>query len=276
LLTVCLACETSVQAVEPPSLKFLAHGKPVKTLSLKQLRELAAPQQLTVWEPHENREVTYEGFPARALLERVYGKRWRAVAEIIFLCTDGYRPVLARARFDNYDALFAIRRTDQAEFTLVNRLQGDEHVDLGPFYLVWDNRKQPALKAQKGEGWPYQVVAMDLVDFQDRFPHVIPPKDATVLAQRGFDAFRQHCLSCHGMNGEGGGKGKDLNRPVSAIQQHSEAWLKRWMLDPGAMMPGTAMPALSVLAGPDADHTADAIIAYLKAMAPGPAQPSQK
>ena len=63
-------------------------------------------------------------------------------------CVDGYQPSIPVREFTQNKAFLAISRTDQKEFTLVNTLQSNEKVSLGPTYLVWDNLNNPQLLAE--------------------------------------------------------------------------------------------------------------------------------
>ncbi len=266
ILALVLALTLPLSARAESELKFLIHGKPVKTLSQTELEKLVPAQELTVWEPHEAKEVKYKGFPANALLDKVYGNEWRKIEDVLFTCTDGYQPSIAVERFLKYDGLFAFERVG-TEFMVTNTLQANEKVTLGPYYLAWNSIKAPELKAQKGEGWPYQVTTVDLVDVADRFPHMTPPAKASAAVKRGFAGFRQHCFSCHAVNGDGGNKSIDLNKPVSVTEYWKEKWLKRWILNPTSLRPGTLMPSFGV-EGKAGEKAVDEIVAYLKAMAP--------
>ena len=93
-----------------------------------------------------------------------------------------------------------------------------------------------------------------------------PPKNSSAAVKRGFGEFREHCFACHKVNGDGGDKSFDLNRPVSVTKYWKDDWLKKWILNAPDIRPGTTMPAL-VVQGNEGDKIADDIIAYLKAIA---------
>ena len=242
-------------------LKFLRHGNLVKAPDT-----LVPTVEMTVWDPHENKEVKYKGYPANALLDKIYGREWRKIEDVLFTCADGYQPSIPVQRFLKNEALFAFERLGE-DFSLVNTLQANEKVTLAPFYLVWNNLKSPELKAQKADGWPYQVMVVDLVDPGDRFPHMAPAKNSSTAVMRGFSEFRQHCFACHKVNGDGGDKSFDLNQPVSVTKYWKEDWLKKWILKAPEIRKGTTMPALAIQ-GKEGEKIADDIIAYLKAMSP--------
>ncbi len=154
---------------------------------------------------------------------------------------------------------------DKKEFTLLNKLQNNELVGLGPFYLVWDNIAHPELKTEGESDWPYQVTTVDLISFSDRFPNMAPPNGSSDEVKSGFLSLRKHCMPCHTINGEGGGKAVELNYPVSVTEYLKEPWLIRWIDNPTSIRYNTTMPALNPNAK-DRETIIRNIIAYLKAM----------
>ncbi len=252
-------------AADDDHLSFLVSGKPVARLSMAELKRKLSVTQITVWEPHEDKTVTYEGFAAGELLAAIYGDRWKEIDEVLFTCADGYQPVLPVDRFNHHSGYFVYRRLDQGQFNVQNRFQGESDVPLGPFYLVWDNLGSSELRAEGANGWPYQVVGVDLVNFADRFPRLSPPKDASRQAKQGFIAFRENCMACHSVNGEGGNKAPELNYPMSVTEYLSDEWMRKWLMDPRSVRYNATMPGFASHAEPDA-LVAD-VLAYLKAMA---------
>jgi mono/diheme cytochrome c family protein len=184
---------------------------------------------------------------------------------VLFTCVDGYQPVLPMDRFNRYVGYLAYRRLDQEEFKVQNRFQGESDVPLGPFYLVWDNLHSNDLRAEGASGWPYQVVGIDLVNFADRFPRLSPPETASVKAKKGFIAFRENCMACHTINGEGSNKAPELNYPMSVTEYLSDEWIRKWMMDPQSVRYNATMPAFA--SHPSPDTLVDEVLAYLKTMA---------
>lgn len=252
-------------AADDTVLSFSARGKPVAQLSMTELRQKVPTAQITVWEPHEDKNVTYEGFDIARLFDAVYGEAWKTIDEALFTCVDGYQPVLPMDRFSRHVGYLVYRRLDQDVFNVQNRFEGQSDVPLGPFYLVWDNLHSDALRAQGASGWPYQVVGVDLVNFADRFPRLSPPKDASEKTKKGFLAFRENCMACHSINGEGGNKAPELNYPMSVTEYLSDAWIRKWLMDPRSVRYNATMPAFA--SHPDPDALVDDVLAYLKAMA---------
>lgn len=252
-------------ASENERLNFSVRGKPVAQWSLADIRKRIPVSRITVWEPHEDKNVTYEGFEIGKLFAAVYGDQWQQIDEVLFTSVDGYQPVLPVDRFNKHGGYLVYRRLDQEAFKVQNRFQNESDVPLGPFYLVWDNLRSDELRGEGANGWPYQVIGMDLVNFADRFPRLSPPEDASEQAKKGFVAFRENCMACHTINGDGGDKAPELNYPMNVTEYLSEEWIRTWMMDPRSVRYNATMPAFA--SHPNPNLLADEVIAYLKAMA---------
>jgi cytochrome c2 len=254
----------SAVALADNQIDFQLHGKPVKKLTLDEVKKLSPPEEIAVWEPHEMQEVKYRAIPVAPLFDKVYGDAWKKVEEVLFTCSDGFQPSVEAARLQKYKGYFAIERIGQA-FKVKKKQEGNVTVELGPFYLIWGNLQNSDLRVADLLNWPYQVIGADLVDAADRFPHMAPAKNASAAVKRGFKAFRAHCFACHAVNGDGGNKSIDLNRPVSVTAYWKEPWLKKWIMDPSQIRPGTVMPQLP-FEGAEAEKVASDIVTYLKSM----------
>lgn len=277
-VTLAFALATLPVLAAPPSpsttapLVLQLAGKTVRTLTSADISALVPAQEVEVFEPHEGVNRRYVGVPARALMEAVYGRDWKSADDVLFTCADGYQPAVPAAKFARYEAWIVWKRADGQPFGMKNKTQNDEAVELGPFYLVWDNVRAPALKAEAGVDWPYQVVGIDLVDFASRFPRLAPPPKSSAAAKRGFVAFRTHCLACHTLNGEGGGKAVELNYPANVTEYYREEWLRRWIDQPTAVRFNTNMPALPPDL-PERSLVIDDLVAYLRSMAKAKSAP---
>lgn len=246
-------------------IEFKNKGEIVRTLYLHELDKFAPASSLKIFEVHEKRARIYQVYPARYLLDQVFGKNWRMTEEIVFLCADGYQPSIPVAKFLAYDAYFAFASADDSPFMLNNVLQNNETVKLEPLYLVWDNLKVSELLEEGAVDMPYQIKGIELTSFAARFPALFPPLNASQEVQRGFLHFRKHCIACHTINGQGGGKAPELNYPISVIEYIKPEYLKRWIDDPSSIRSNTTMPALTAEI-PEREKVIEEIIAYLTAM----------
>lgn len=139
----------------------------------------------------------------------------------------------------------------------------------GPFYLVWSD---PQASGIRPEQWPYQVSTVRrLAPVEQRFPALLPDpalnKGDPVL--QGFALFQQNCLACHRLNGAGDAQlGPDLNVPHNPTEYFQPAFLRQYIRDPQSLrhwpqarMPGFPVQVLN-------DQELDALLAYLRHMAP--------
>jgi mono/diheme cytochrome c family protein len=265
VVIISLALFTLNSSAQSGVLVFKRHGNDVKTIPLEKLKKLIPPAKVEVLEPNESQEREYIGFPVNRLLTIVYGDQWKHVDEILFTCKDGYQPSIPTENFIRFNSYLVYDRPDNKEFTLTNKLQGDEFVKLGPFYLIWDDIKFPEVLKIGAVDWPYQITTIDLIDFSDRFPNMAPPENSSDDVKNGFIAFRTYCMSCHTINGEGGTKAQELNYPVSITEYFKEPWLKKWINNPRTIRYNSTMPALDPNLE-DRERIIENIISYLKVM----------
>jgi mono/diheme cytochrome c family protein len=252
------------------ALAFRRHGELVASRDLDALQKLAPRQTVRVFEPYEQREVTFAALRLDTVLDALYGAGWRGEDELLFTCRDGYQPSVPVARVLAHRAWLAFARAEAPAFE-IRKLESGRHqqVSLAPFYLVWENLADPQVRAEGDYGWPYQLVGVELIRARDRFPKLAPPADASPAAQRGFHEFRVHCSRCHPLNGEGGAIGPELNAAGNPAGRRDPAWLRRWIDAPSRIAPTARMEPLNPDL-PDRDAVLDAIVAYLKVMAESP------
>ncbi|QEY63691.1 cytochrome c [Metapseudomonas lalkuanensis] len=136
----------------------------------------------------------------------------------------------------------------------------------GPFYLVWTD---PEAARIGPEQWPFQVARIRyLPSVAERFPALLPAKDASVEVKAGFAQFQKNCLACHRLNGAGDAQfGPDLNIPHNPTEYLAGNFLPRYIRDPQSLrrwpegkMPGFSKQAIS-------DEELGQLIGYLKHMA---------
>lgn len=229
------------------------------------------PQVITVIEPHLSVagappvQRAYLGYPAAQVLRQLLGADWQqAQQEIEFRALDGFVARIPAERFAKYRAHLVFARADRrAPFSVDNKAQGEKDVALGPYYLVWDNLAAPELLADGGAQWPYQVAQISLRPVGSA---ALLPAGMSVEKWGEHAALAQKfCLSCHQINGFGGDK-MPLNLAVRAKLLDERTW-RQWLLNPQAVKPGTAMPALpDSMPLPEREAIAAKLHAYLTAL----------
>ncbi|SFW14080.1 cytochrome c family protein [Nitrosovibrio sp. Nv17] len=254
----------SAAAQSPETVEFARGGILVGTFTAEDLAARVPAAPIPVFEAHEERMRVYRAMPARAVLDAVFGSDWRRAQEIVFTCRDGYQPSIPVARFVARDAYLALASGDDIiPFTLVNALQNDETVALGPLYLVWGiNPDEPP--GVTASAMPYQIRRIALRPMASSSA-TAPPPASPAAAWRGHAHFRRHCMACHAIHGEGGGKAPPLASPAYPEEPLEPAYLRRWIENPQAVRPGTTMPALARDL-PEREAIVEDLVAYLRAV----------
>jgi cytochrome c2 len=219
---------------------------------------------VTVLEPHEQKLMQFSAISVNALFDHLFGKSWQQHEQVLFTANDGYQSSIPVKTFLQYNSFLAYQKTNKTNFQIINYLQNKEQAQLGPFYLIWDNinKSKDLFHASL---WPYQVIAIEFVTFAEKFPKVSPPKNSDAPTQRGFEVFKNFCMNCHSINGDGGKKMIDLNYPSNVTEYMEEARLKKLIRDPMSVSPYKRMPAFPNVE--NREQQIDDLIAYLKTMA---------
>lgn len=144
------------------NLKFKSNGKLFKQISFKELQNLAKPQQVSIFEPHELVKKQMNGFNFIELMKSVYGSKWTKAQKVEFTCLDEYRPSLSADSIRNGKSFLAFSESNKDSFQI---LKNGKTVHLGPYYLIWDSSLSgEALQAHLHQGhWPYQIKEVDLI-----------------------------------------------------------------------------------------------------------------
>ena len=249
---------------DEPTLQFLDAGKPIQTLTRKDLAEKIPSTRLTVENPTTSQPAPYQGAALPALLTLVYGDRWQHAELVKFETRDGYQPVVPVSHISQHSGLMAYADAGQ------DRLQalGDGHggtVDPGPFYLVWENIQDRGARQDPWLQWPWQLAKVELTSIEREYPQTAPPPGASEAVMRGFNGFLSDCAKCHQINGEGGAIGPELNVPVNVTEYWQNDWLPKFIADPQSIRHNSKMVGYQS-ASPEKSAEIDDIVAYLRAM----------
>jgi hypothetical protein len=154
------------QAQSEAELSFKDKGMIVK---LSTMKAIVPPTNVTVLEPHEQKLMQFSAISVNALFDHLFGKSWQKHEQVLFTANDGFQSSIPVQTFLEHNSFLAYKRTNKANFQIINYLHNKEQVQLGPFYLIWDNinkfKDSPQMML-----WPYQVIAIEFVIFTEKFP----------------------------------------------------------------------------------------------------------
>ncbi len=246
------------------NINFLDHGKKIKKLEINKMLSTGTLETLEVWEPHENKNVKYEGLDTLKLLDTVFGKKWKSAELVVFICADGYTAAVPKVRIEETKTLLAVKRAGSKTFHVDKASTNEGKVELGPMYLVWNNINNPLAKSEGDAYWPYQIVGIELSSIKAKYANLLPPEGSDIHVRYGFKEFQKHCLGCHKVQGVGGERGPDLAFVDSKGANYVQ-WLRKWISDPQKIKPKTIMPPLNKNLE-NYDQALDDIINYLLVM----------
>lgn len=245
----------------PTTLRFVRDGKVVRTLERDAIRRACEVETVELDDPYYLRRKRFLACPLATVARLGFGDPVALVGrDVLFRAADGYEKPAEGRRLGEAGGFVAfadadISSADGFRFEPIDRRQ----VDPAPFYVVWSGARQ---RQEDGYPWPYQLVEIAIVRFEDRFPHTVPPGAAEGSpTARGFAVFRERCFSCHAINGEGGKIGPDLNVPRSIVEYRPAEQIREFIRDPASFR-YTTMPPHRDLAESDLD----ALLGYLEAM----------
>lgn len=248
----------------PPQVKddgraiaFVRDGKPVRTVTLAELRAAAPPETVAGFDPYYQKPKTFRALPLRAVLEKGFEGQGVDLAkqEYVFRAKDGYAVPMRGALATEEGGAIAFEDTEVPGWEPI----GPQRADPAPFYLVWRKPEQATLDSHPR---PWQLVTIEMARFDAVYPDTSPGAVAEGSpVARGYGLFRDHCVQCHAVNRQGGRVGPDLNVPRNVLEYRPEDQVRAYVKNPRAFRYGN-MPAHEFLG--DADL--DALIAYLRAM----------
>ncbi len=247
------------------SLSFVNNGYPVKMIATDDLLQTYEVKTLTVNNPTDSTIRSYQGVSLILLLNAVFTSQWKNNDAIKFTALDGYQSIIPSSVIIKHNGIIALGENDQRRFSLLTRSNA-ETVDPGPFFLVWENIQDVSVRNEHWLSWPWQMTTIELTSFKREYPHSTPPSASTETVKKGFLAFRQHCIKCHTINGDGGNIGPELNYPVSITEYWQSKWLSRFITDPQSVRANSKMITFNRDIENREQLVAD-IIEYLKAMA---------
>lgn len=265
LLILNLSCQSATKIEEPQEVT-LSFGD--KDLTLDQIKKIVETKKLTVFEAHVKKPVEFLTIPLVPLLDSQLGADWQKTDGVLFTALDGYRSDVSVKKILKYKPhlAFAFAESNKA-FIIDNPAQNEKDVDLGPFFLIWDNIKNPELKREGSYGWPYQVASIATIQYASYYSKAFPIKNPSADHKKGFEYFKNYCMTCHSVSGdEGGAKGPVLY-PNPDVVKKGYKHFRKWTQTPSQVLPATTMPALNPeLTQKERDEVTSLIYKYLIAL----------
>lgn len=227
--------------------------------TLAQIKQKVPVQRIKLFDPVYNSDKSFEGVSLLQLLKAAGYKPGQAADEVVLTASDGYAPSMPLEYLLDDQAVLVFAETGKKDFDFSPVAQGKAMVSPAPFYLVWKQGKA----VEKTRPWPYQLVKLELVSFQQRYPKLYPINAAhNSAAYQGFLLFKQSCISCHSINLQGGELGPELNAPKNVTEYWTEDHLKAFIPNASGYRYKSKMPTFPQFSAEDIDH----LVAYLKHM----------
>ena len=203
------------------------------------------PMRVEVYEPHmstlqSRMKRAYIAYPFEVVAGFVFGPGWQSgPATVEFQALDGYVSRIPVAEFSAHRAHLALGMADGGPFMVDNLRQNETDIALGPYYLIWENIDDEQVFARGASGWPYQVSHLLLINLSDK---PLRPDGLDPSLQPAVELVKQHCLTCHVLNGYGGNKAPgDL---AALARTFEDDTFRDLVLDPRSVQAESTMPAL--------------------------------
>ena len=221
---VLLALAPGAKAADS-ALVFYSGTKEVLRMTAAEMGARPDAKVVDVADPSYGRRKRLRAVPLRGLLTAAYGASWgeQTLGQVFFDSLDGYR---SHAKVGDLMASGGWLAFDDSEVPGWEEVP-DKRMRPGPFYLFWTGADQ---RPRNGFPWPWQIVSMRMGMIEEEYPKAVPRGAAPdSRAARGWKIFRQDCISCHAMSGQGGAVGPDLNEPKGVTRFHSKRHLKAYI-----------------------------------------------
>lgn len=170
--------------------------------------------------------------------------------------------------------LLTIKGEDVVHSFWVPALSGKMDVIPGKVNTMWLDAKKPGFYQGKcaelcGAGhalMDFRVYAKTEAEYEKWVAQMKAPQQnpTTASVQQGEELFKQNCLACHAGQNEKY-KAPNLNKfatrtSIAGIEERNRENLKKWLLNPSNIKPGSKMPSFDYLS----EQELNALIDYLE------------
>ena len=254
-----LACRDKLPQQPKVPAPVAAPGEPVM-IDLRLADTFAGSDTVAIEVLHDHSLKTskqYEAIPLLPLLQKAIAAHQldTLITQVFFECKDGYIPTNSYLELSEKGGGFLAFRDldappDQA-------WPDNIRAAYAPFYLVWEDIPDE----DHHLAWPYGLVQIRLEQAAEAFAALFP-QDRPGLAG-AFLLYRENCLKCHAINGQGGLMGPEFNAPRNITDYWSRENIIAFARDPQSFRTGSKMPPITHLS--DADF--HQIVDYLQYLA---------
>lgn len=176
--------------------------------------------------------------------------------KIVFECRDGYKPEMPLELFLNAKPYLAFQDVDAPKGAKWETIIKDgNEMNANPFYIVYPSVSEKDARYK----WPYNLVKIYLEPLNKSTLELYPLKNRKL--ESGYTLFKNHCLTCHAINGIGGTMGPELNYPKSVAEYWKENELVNYIVNPASFRNKVKMPTLGI-----SKQQSQEIVDYLKYM----------
>ena len=175
---------------------------------------------------------------------------------IVFECSDGYKPEMPLELFLNANPYLAYHDADAPKGSNWETIVKDgNEKNAAPFYIVYTSVSEKDSRYK----WPYNLVNIYLEPMNKSTVELFPLKNRKL--ESGYTLFKNQCITCHAINGIGGTMGPELNDPKSVTEYWKEKELVDYIVNPASFRNKVKMPTLGI-----SKQQSQQIVDYLKYM----------
>lgn len=204
------------------------------------------------YDPFFKKDMSYKAFPLKENLMMVMGEQEMSPdMQVIFHCTDGYRPHMPLQQVLKSNGFLAYRDVSLEE--------GQEWADslsskFSPFYLVWPE----ADHNDKTFATPYGLASIELKPASVEFSAALPDDDTVI---QGFELFSNTCMRCHSMNKVGGSMAPELNYPKNITEYWTKENIWAFIQAPTSFRFNSKMPPMTAIDEAEFEKIYDYLVA---------------